>query len=73
MTPTAIITVPLKPSVLRDAGVPLEDALWLAKHNSVRARQRALRTDKGESILGRVERFVQNCVLAPDAKVLATA
>lgn len=69
----AIISVPLNPCVLRDAGVPLEDALWLAHHNSVRARQRAFRTQKGESILDRVERFVQNCVTAPEIKVLVGA
>jgi len=73
MTSTAIITLPLKPSVLHNAGVPLEDALWLAKHNSVRARQRALRTEKGGTILIRVERFVQNCVFTPEIKVSASA
>jgi len=52
-----IVEVPLAPTVLKAAGVPLEDALWLNRLPSGRARFQALRSTRGEEILARVRSF----------------
>lgn len=67
---TAIIDVPLGPALLREAGVPLEDALWLVRHRSFRARQRALRHRRGENILQQVQRFIQTATNVPSVKLV---
>lgn len=67
---TAIIDVPLEPALLRQAGVPLEDALWLARHRSFRARQRALRHHRGENIVHLVQRFIRTATNVPSVKLV---
>lgn len=58
MTKAVTINAPLSPQVMRQAQVPLEDALWLARQPSPSARMRALRTPRGEAILAPVRKFM---------------
>lgn len=61
---TVMIQVPLTPQVMQQAGVPLEDALWLTRLPQQQARTRALRTTRGENIIARVRRFAQQVTLS---------
>lgn len=71
MPDTVLIEVPLAPQVLRLAGVPLEDALWLNRLPAGKARFTALRTSRGESILASVRNFIHR-VTAREAMLLTT-
>ena len=53
------IEKPLAPHVMRQAGVPLEDSLWFARQQSMRAQMTCLRTPRGERILVQVRKFMQ--------------
>lgn len=48
---------PLAPEVLNQAGVPLEDALWLTRQ-PLKRKVNALREPRGQRILERVRTFV---------------
>ena len=52
------IEKPLAPHVLRQAGVPLEDALWFARQREMRMQMKSLRTPRGGRILSQVRKFL---------------
>ncbi len=60
MIQTAVtIDAPLSPTVMSQAQVPLEDALWFARQPSPGAQVKALSTPRGERILMHVRKFMQ--------------
>lgn len=47
------------PVQMRDAGVPIEDALWLVRQAGRRARRALVKTIRGQAILVRVRSCTQ--------------
>jgi hypothetical protein len=56
----------LAPHVLRKAGVPIEDSLWLARQNSAR-QMKALQTPRGGRILDHVREFMHQVSISQTA------
>lgn len=52
------IKEPLAPQVLKQAGVPLNDALWFNGLPSQREKMQVLATPRGERVLGYVRKFM---------------
>lgn len=63
------VTLPAMPSPaqMRDAGVPIEDALWLARQAGRRARRALIKTVRGEAILARVRSCMRLNTASPKA------
>ena len=68
---TVTIVDPLAPTVMHQANVPLEDALWYARIPTGRHKVKALRHPRGQRILKQVREFMQQATARDAMPVIA--